>query len=84
MQFPESLDSPLTFPQPFCEVRTATDLDPVPRCVLSLLRASTIGQVHLAFSQHSENMGRVAGWTVTVVLRMTLGEPASNQKDQKN
>ena len=36
VQFPESLDSPLTFPQPFCEMRMATDLDPVPRYVLSV------------------------------------------------
>lgn len=75
----------MTFPQPFCEVRMATDLDPVPRDVLCFLHASAVGQVHLAFCQHSGNIERrVAGWTLTVVLRMTLGESASNRKDQKN
>lgn len=34
VQFPESLDSPLTFPRAFGEVRAARGLDPVSRCVL--------------------------------------------------
>lgn len=57
-----------------------TDLNPVPRCVSSLLGASAAGQVHLAFPAQWDK-GRKA---LAVVLRVAAGESVFSGKDQQS